>query len=173
MARGTFWISKRSTARWNDAVHGNDALRRNDAGRDVLAKRLFQAALDLADERHGALFVVLRDLSGLKELVAPEDRLQDGAGDHGAGDPDAAGPRRALLSLVAAKTIQTLDASILAAIATMDGATVFDTDGRVLATSAILRHAASEHSAWMPVAEGARTTAAIAASRFGSGAQGE
>ena len=42
----------------------------------TLARRLFQTALDLSDDRAGALFVVLRrPLETLSELVAPEDRL--------------------------------------------------------------------------------------------------
>jgi hypothetical protein len=42
----------------------------------VLALRLFQVALDLADAREGALFVVLRDPDeAAPQLVAPADRL--------------------------------------------------------------------------------------------------
>ena len=45
-------------------------------GRPALARRLFQSALDLADKREGALFVVLRrPIESLAELVADEDRL--------------------------------------------------------------------------------------------------
>ena len=44
-------------------------------GNPALAERLFQTALDLADSREGALFVVLRDAAGLSQLVAPADQL--------------------------------------------------------------------------------------------------
>ena len=45
-------------------------------GRPALARRLFQTALDLADAREGALFVVLRrPIESLPELVADQDRL--------------------------------------------------------------------------------------------------
>ena len=45
-------------------------------GNTALAERLFQTALDLADAREGALFVVLRDAaSSLSQLVAPGDQL--------------------------------------------------------------------------------------------------
>ena len=61
-----------------------------------------------------------------------------------------------------------LDPSVLAALATMDGATVTDADGSLLAVGAILRHPlTSEHAHSDGMAEGARTTAALAASRFG------
>ena len=43
----------------------------------TLAARIFQAALNLADQRRGALFVVSRDPAGsIPQLVAPEDRMQ-------------------------------------------------------------------------------------------------
>ena len=51
---------------------------------------------------------------------------------------------------------------------TLDGATVTDADGTMLAVGAILRHPlTSEHAKADGLAEGARTTAAIAAGRFG------
>ena len=61
-----------------------------------------------------------------------------------------------------------LDPSVLSALATLDGATVMDTGGSMLAVGAILRHPlSSEHAKADGLAEGARTTAALAASRFG------
>ena len=56
-----------------------------------------------------------------------------------------------------------LDLNVLEALAGLDGATVFDRDGRVLAAGAILRHFGAAGGNW----EGARTTAALTASRFG------
>ncbi len=45
-------------------------------GDDALAMRIFQTALDLADAREGALFVVARDAqTAVSQLVAPADRL--------------------------------------------------------------------------------------------------
>ena len=53
------------------------------------------------------------------------------------------------------------------ALASLDGATVVDTRGRLIAAGAILMHPHGEGSdAW--VSEGARTTAAQAAGRFGA-----
>ena len=49
-------------------------------GNGPLALRLFQTALDLADARSGALFVVVRDpAEAVPQLVAPADRLDIGA----------------------------------------------------------------------------------------------
>ena len=55
---------------------------------------------------------------------------------------------------------------MLAALASLDGATVTDRGGELLAAGAILRHPPGALEAG-GVIEGARTTAAMAASRFG------
>ncbi|HTM30453.1 MAG TPA: hypothetical protein VL263_04085 [Vicinamibacterales bacterium] len=134
-------------------------------GSGTLARRLFQTALDLSDDRAGALFVVLRrPLETLSELVAQDDRL-DMEPVGATADVDTPS-RRHLLHVLAGRTVTDLDASVLAALATLDGAMVCDRHGQLLAAGAILRHppAASDNGG---VAEGARTTAAMAASRFG------
>jgi hypothetical protein len=131
-------------------------------GNPALARRLFQSALDLADAREGALFVVLRDpASGVRALVAPADRLGE--------QPAMAGPtpsRRDLMYLLTERTATDLDPAVLAALARMDGATVMDGAGRLVAVGAILRHPAAPDATGL-VVEGARTTAAMAAARFG------
>ena len=136
-------------------------------GNPALAERVFRTALDLSDARQGALFVVLRrPLESLAQLVATTDRLDMEL----VTPPDADGvpSRRDLLHLLAGRTITELDPNVLAALATLDGATVTDADGTLLAVGAILRHPLStEHAKLDGLAEGARTTAAIAASRFG------
>ncbi len=131
-------------------------------GQPELADRLFQAALDLADLREGALFVVLRDAeASAGELVAPVDRL-----DTMASRADVVSPsRRDLLYLLTGRSVTDLDPSVLGALASLDGAIVVDTAGRLLAAGAILRHLPAVEVSWF--VEGARTTAAIAASRFG------
>jgi hypothetical protein len=136
-------------------------------GREALAERLFRTALNLSDARQGALFVVLRrPMESLAQLVASTDRL----------DMELLGPastpwtpsRRDLLHLLAGRTVTELDPSVLAALASMDGAMVTDADGTLLSVGAILRHPlTSEHAKSDGLAEGARTTAALAASRFG------
>jgi hypothetical protein len=129
-----------------------------------LASRLFQTALDLSNARQGALFVVVRDPSAaIAELVAPADRLDVPAnGSLPTGRPS----RRDLMHLLEGRSATDLDASVFAALASLDGATVVDRAGRLLAAGAILRH---PQSVDLPggVGEGARTTAAVTASRFG------
>ena len=60
-----------------------------------------------------------------------------------------------------------LDASVLDALAAMDGAVVTEPGGQLLAVGAILRHPPSAMTSAEGVTEGARTTAAMAASQFG------
>ena len=132
--------------------------------------KLFQAALNLADERKGALFVVLRDPeSALPHLVAPPDRIRDEPTADDPDDPDNLSPRlakRALHHLVRGQDLSVLDGSVLEALAGIDGAVVTDPRGRLLAYGAILRVAPETVLAARAV-EGARTTAALAASFHG------
>jgi hypothetical protein len=132
---------------------------------EPLALRLFQTALDLADAREGALFAIVRDPATFVSMVPVADRLDVPIA------PPANGvsvpTRRDLLHLLEGRTATDLDASVLAALASLDGATVFDRTGRLLAAGAILRHAPVETTADQTVLEGARTTAAFAASQFG------
>jgi hypothetical protein len=155
--RGAAWhlLDLQAKSRlWTDAV-----------GSDGLARQLFQTALDLADAREGALFVVLRDPSNIVSLVAPADRLDVPIT---AGAVPATNPtRRDLLHLLEGRSASELDPTVLAALASLDGATVVDTSGRLLAAGAILRHPPIEESEPGGIIEGARTTAAMAASRFG------
>ena len=134
-------------------------------GEDALAMRIFQTALDLADAREGALFVVARDAqSAVSQLVAPADRLDRPYADmSGAPAPS----RRDLLHLLEGRSITDLDPNVLAALASLDGAIVMDRSGRLLAAGAILRHPPTAELEGTGVVEGARTTAALYASRFG------
>jgi hypothetical protein len=135
-------------------------------GAPGLARRLFQTALDLSDARQGALFVVLRrPLETLSDLVTTGDRLDMEPVD-GLQDPDVPS-RRHLLHVLAGRTVTDLDGSVLAALATLDGAMVCDPKGQLLAVGAILRHPPKLPGGDGSVPEGARTTAAIAASDFG------
>jgi hypothetical protein len=133
-------------------------------GDEALAMRIFQTALDLADAREGALFVVARDTeTAVAKLVSPADRLDvphDAAGRVG---PTS---RRDLLELLEGRSLTDLDPNVLAALASLDGAIVVDPNARLLAAGAILRHPPSAELE-AGVVEGARTTAALAASKFG------
>ncbi len=144
-------------ARWAEAV-----------GRPPLARAIFQAALDLAEARQGGLFVVVeRPLEAVGRLLAPADLVASDASvapeELAPGDPLA---KRALHYLARDRTVTELDPPVLEALAGLDGATVVDRNGRLLAFGAILRHDATALLGPAP-AEGARTTAALVASRFG------
>jgi hypothetical protein len=133
-------------------------------GNRALAERLFQTALDLADAREGALFVVLKDPQrDLGQLVAPADRL------------DFIRPpmgetlnRPQLLHMLNGRAPVGIDPAVLASLAKTDGATVMDNAGRLLAVGAILLHSEPPEPHSSLAVEGARTTAAMAAGRFGS-----
>jgi hypothetical protein len=142
-------------AMWQDAV-----------GHTALAQRLFQTALDLADAREGALFVVLRrPIESLHQLVADQDRL-DMELLGGQADPDTPS-RRHLLHVLAGRSVTDFDPSVFESLATLDGAVVTEPGGQLLAVGAILRHPASAMASAEGAMEGARTTAAMAASRHG------
>jgi hypothetical protein len=133
-------------------------------GNTPLAERLFQTAIDLADARQGALFVVLRDHEqSLPHLVAPADQL-----DLVRAPTGETPTRMQLLHMLRGRTAVGLDPSILAGLAKTDGATVMDSSGRLLAVGAILLHAEPPEPHSTLAVEGARTTAAMAAARFGS-----
>jgi hypothetical protein len=132
---------------------------------DALADRIFFTALDLVERREGALFVVLDDPAvAVPQLVAPLDRLD-------APTPavrDTAPPsRRQLMHLLEGRSATDLDPAVLAALASLDGATVVDRAGRLRAAGAVLRHPPLSEDERDGIVEGARTTAALAASRFG------
>lgn len=135
-----------------------------------LAARTFQAALNLSEQRRGALFVVLHDPSeSLAQLVAPEDRILSELPADDPGDPDNLSPRlakRSLHHLVRGRTLAELDDTVMEALAGIDGAVVTDRKGRLLSFGAILR--VTPETILLPRAvQGARTTAALAASYHG------
>jgi hypothetical protein len=133
-------------------------------GAGALAMQIFQTALDLADAREGALFVVARETANaVEQLVAPADRLD--VPPHAGGGRDGKPSRRDLLDLLEGRSLTDLDPNVLAALASLDGAIVVDQNARLLAAGAILRHPPSAELEG--VVEGARTTAALAASKFG------
>ncbi|HET7617857.1 MAG TPA: hypothetical protein VFK20_05060 [Vicinamibacterales bacterium] len=134
-------------------------------GNAGLAERLFQTAIDLADARQGALFVVLRDPASLSQLVALGDQL-----DHPIkGERHAHAPsRNELMYMLRGRSVTDLDPAVLAGLARIDGATVIDDSGRLLAVGAILLHPEAPVPHSTLAVEGARTTAAMAAGRYGA-----
>lgn len=133
-------------------------------GNHALAERLFQTALNLADFREGALFVVLRDAaSSLPLLVAAGDQL-DAMRLTGGDVPS----RAQFMHMLRGRTATDLDPAVLEGLARTDGATVMDGSGRLLAVGAILLHTEPPEPHSNLVVEGARTTAAMAAGRHGA-----
>jgi hypothetical protein len=140
---------------WTDAV-----------GNEALARCLFKSALDLADAREGALFVVLRDpAASVQQLVSLPDRIDIGLTD--VGNLQAPPTRRDLLYLLTGRTVTELEPTVLAALASIDGALVSDRSGNLIAVGAILRHPFNPALAEDAIIEGARSTAAMTASQFG------
>ncbi len=135
-----------------------------------LALRIFRAALNLSEDRKGALFVVLRDPgSSIPQLIAPPDRIVEEVASDDPQDPENLSPRlakRTLHHVVRGQNLSDLDDSILEAIAGLDGAVVTDHEGRLLTFGAILR-IAPEALKIARAVEGARTLAALAASYHG------
>ncbi len=135
-----------------------------------LARRIFQAALNLSEDRKGALFVVLREpAASIPHLIAPADRIAEEIAADDPHDPDNLSPRLAKQSLhhvVRGQTLLDLDPAVLEAVAGLDGAVVTDLDGHLLTFGAILRIAPEALKVARAV-EGARTLAALAASYHG------
>jgi DisA bacterial checkpoint controller nucleotide-binding len=135
-----------------------------------LAEALFQAALNLSESRHGALFVVLRDPEqSIPQLLTIPDQISREVLVDDPEDPDNLSPKHAKRSLhhvVRGMTLADLEPSVLEAIASLDGAVVTDLDGRLLTFGAILRIAPETLELGRAV-QGARTLAALAASLYG------
>jgi DNA integrity scanning protein DisA with diadenylate cyclase activity len=135
-----------------------------------LALRVFRAALNLSEDRKGALFVVLRDpATSVPQLIAPPDRIVEEVAADDPQDPENLSPRlakRTLHHVVRGQDLADLDDSLLEAVAGLDGAVVIDHQGRLLTFGAILR-IAPEALKIARAVEGARTLAALAASYHG------
>ncbi len=135
-----------------------------------LAGLLFQVALNLAEARKGALFVVIRDpATSISQLIAPADRIVEDVVADDPEDPDNLSPRlakRSLHHIVRDQGLFDLDPAVLESIAGIDGAVVVDRDGRLLTFGAILR-IDPEALRVARAVEGARTLAALSASFHG------
>jgi hypothetical protein len=139
-------------AMWKDAI-----------GHAELAERLFTVALNLTESRRGALFVVLDDHESARVLVSQPDLLEF----HNGREADAASSKDQLHYLLRDKSILDVPSTVLENIARIDGAVVLCGDANLLAFGAILHHHSTEEALNRTV-EGGRTTAAIAASHYGT-----
>jgi len=147
--------------RLSNAAEKQRVWRRALGGR-ALADRLFSVALDLAEDRRGGLFLVVDDPAQIDRLVAAPDLL---------GTPTIVGSTRApalkrdLHYLLRQKTVLDLAPSVLETLGRIDGAVVLDSDGKLLAFGAIVRHPLGADA--LEVTEGGRSTAALTASHAG------
>jgi DNA integrity scanning protein DisA with diadenylate cyclase activity len=128
-----------------------------------LAEVLFITALNLAEDRHGGLLVVLDDPTTASRLISEPDLLastprQDHARVQGSKDQ--------FHYLLRDKCVLNLPTTILETLARIDGAVVLDSESNLLAFGAILHYPdlADLHPENI---EGGRSSAAIGASRFG------
>lgn len=118
----------------------------NMIGRTPVAALVAQAAFMISAQPRGAILAIVDDAALLDGVVSVKDRydLRDEI-DHAAMRPETR-----LHHLI---DVEALDEQTLVRLATLDGATVLDRDGRLLAYGAIVASADSQH-------EGARTAAA-------------
>jgi hypothetical protein len=133
---------------------------KNAVGNAAVAERLFSVALNLAESRRGALFVVLKDPASAAALVSSTDRLEHV-------DHDGATSKDQLHYLLRDRNAVEVPSTVLENIARIDGAVVLCGDGNLLAFGAILHHHSTEEALNRTV-EGGRTNAAIAASHYGT-----
>lgn len=132
---------------------------------ESLASLVLQVGLDLAEARHGGLFVILDEAESARFLVAPGDLLdQDERAKPLRADGDS---KRSVYYLLSGKRTETLTPAILRTLATIDGGIVLDKEGRLLAFGAILRNHNDSHMASDQLPEGGRSAAALTASHFG------
>ena len=131
-------------------------------GQRSLATRLFQTALELSNARQGALFVVVREPARAIDTWCQWPTAWTSASTSEAGALARTPTRRDLLDLLTGRAITDLEPSVLAALASLDGATVTDASGSLIAAGAILRIGDRRQSQDEVIVEGARTTAALA-----------
>ncbi len=165
------WVFSFTNARWRLLeISAKFAIWNKSTGSTSppdLAARLFQAALNLADDRRGALIVVLRDPeSSLPDLVDPGDRMDHLNQFQEPENPMARPVKQMLHLLMQGRTINDIDDRVLESIAAVDGALVTDFAGRLLTFGAILRTPPQATSVTQTV-EGARSTTARVVSHYG------
>ena len=126
----------------------------NMIGGGGAAELVALAAFTISSRPHGAILAIVDDTESLEGVVSAKDRydLRDEI------DPEATRPETRLHHLIDAED---LDERTLARLATLDGATILDREGRLLAYGAIVTTTDSEH-------EGARTAAARTLSEVAS-----
>jgi hypothetical protein len=113
---------------------------------------IYRAALDISFRRSGGLFVILRNRGNLRKIVRAGDAI---------GDPGRAPADWAFDDAVRSTAIRR---SVQVELASLDGATVVNNSGAMLAYGAVLQ---PQKTGRLHGSEGSRTKAAIGASHYG------
>lgn len=158
--RGELLASQR-TGRWRiwrhelllDTVRAAWDIRGTPEGLDDVLIVLYRVALELAFRRSGGLLVIAGSRNVTNRLIPSAQDFMDS----GRRSP----AEKSLDTSLSDTYVQLLDRRVLTDLASLDGAVVVDRTGRLLAYGAMLRSATSGS------AQGARTRAAVGASRFG------
>ena len=124
-----------------------------------------EQTLEIVDRAYIMYEGRIRVSGTVSELVSLPDRLDIGLTVDAS--TSSAPTRRDLLYSLTGRTVTELEPTVLAALASLDGAMVTDRAGCLIAVGAILRHPYVEAMRDDLIVEGARTTAAISASRYG------
>ena len=135
---------------------------RTAIGDPALAERIFHTALNLAEIRRGALFVVLNGSDMGDAIVMPADRLSWSNPSPSTGQLN----KDQLNYLLRGRHLLELPPALLQTLASLDGAIVLNRDSELIAYGSILRHSIESFSPAVRV-EGGRTTAAVSASLHG------
>jgi DNA integrity scanning protein DisA with diadenylate cyclase activity len=126
-----------------------------NVGDAALATRLLTTALDLSERRVGGMFVVLDDGCDEAGLVSASDQLTTATA--------SISPAQPLHYLFRGANVLRMPDGVVENAASIDGAVVLRRNGDLVAVGAILRS-----DGGLAGIEGARTTAAVAASTFGA-----
>jgi len=129
--------------------------RRRTADTALFVRAIYRAALDSSFRRTGALFVLLRRKASLRDIV----RLGDAVNDKRRDAMDVT-----FDDVLTPIKVQSLPRSVLAELASLDGAVVLSNKGEVVAYGAILE---PKKKGRISGAEGSRSKAAIGASKYG------
>jgi DNA integrity scanning protein DisA with diadenylate cyclase activity len=137
----------RRAERWTAfPVELADAISGSTGATRATAEILVQAAFIISAQRHGAILAIVDDPDSLEGIVSSKDRYDQ----RNSADPMAMKTETRLHHLIDAED---LDARALARFAALDGATILDRQGRLIAYGAIVSSSGSQF-------EGARTVAA-------------
>jgi hypothetical protein len=123
-----------------------DAISGSTGATSATAEILVQAAFIISAQRHGAILAIVDEPDSLEGIVSSKDRYDQ----RNAADPMAMQTETRLHHLIDADD---LDARALARFAALDGATILDREGNLIAYGAIVSSSGSQF-------EGARTAAA-------------